>query len=150
MFQPNFFKIKNHNFHGFFPYKITTFLINVGVLRKQTTFDIVNVSFFYHEKSNLKYVKIHIIFRRGSRLWLTVVRPCSIVPPTFTYIAWYFSEWTLMSAPSVVLSATPLSRLIDDQILSDDSFYWQPIMDILLERKVSMKGVYRLSKLETI
>lgn len=104
--------------------------------------------FFYQEKNNLKYVKIHIIFRRGSRLWLTVVLPCSIVPPTFTYIAWYFSEWTLMSAPSVVLSATPLSRLIDDQILSDDSFHWQPIMDILLERKVSMKGVYRLSKLE--
>lgn len=132
MFQPNFFKIKNHNFHGFFPYKITTFLINVGVLRKQTTFDIVNVSFFL------------------PRLWLTVVLPCSIVPPTFTYIAWYFSEWTLMSAPSVVLSVTPLSHLIDDQILSDDSFHWQPIMDILLERKVSRKGVYRLSKLEPI
>lgn len=50
MFQPNFFKIKNHNFHGFFPYKITTFLINVGVLRKQTTFDIVNVSLFLPRK----------------------------------------------------------------------------------------------------
>lgn len=123
MFQPNFFYKKNHNFHGFFPLQYHDFLINVGVLRKQTTFDIVNVSFFYQEKNNLKYVKIHIIFRRGSRLWLTVVLPCSIVPPTFTYIAWFFSEWTLMSAPSVVLSATPLSRLIDDQILSDDSFH---------------------------
>lgn len=124
MFQPNFFyKKKTTTSTDFFPYKITTSLINVGVLRKQTTFNIVNVSFFYQEKSNLKYVKIHIIFRRGSRLRLTVVLPCSIVPPTFTYIAWYFSEWTLLSAPSVVLSATPLSHLIDDQILSDDSFH---------------------------